>query len=527
MSLVAGIDFGTASVRVSLIDSERGRLGAGTQSYPLLRRTDDADFATQRHEDHCRALTDAFAMVLAHADISGHAVAALAVATTGSTVIPLDAELRPLDDYALWCDHRAWREAGEITSRARETNLAALEGCGGSYSSEWGFAKVLYWLRANPQKRGQFYTAAEHCDLMVATLCGITDPAALPRSVCAMGHKWMWNAALGGLPPEDFLSAVDPLLGGLRDRLQGRYLASNQLAGGLCPQWAERLGLKAGIPIPVGALDAHWDAIGAGCRPGDLVNVIGTSSCIMALSDVPRRIPGVAGVVAGSIHPNKVGIEAGLAAVGDAFDAIARRAGQTVAALAARVENFGAGQTGLLRFVWDNGDRCLLSDPQLRGITWGWRLHHTAEDEFFSAMEGTALHTRIVVGQLLQHQVPVERIIHGGGIPRRNDTLNRIYAGVLAAPILVPASDTTGLGAAIFAFLAAGTFKSVEEAQDALSPGYRTIEPRTEDVRIYEELFARFRELYFTLGQLQKCESTNDLPARSGISHATTLSALH
>src|SRR5882672_9691667 len=145
MAIVAGIDFGTASVRVALIDSERGRLGTGTVACPLLRRAGDADFATQRHEDHCVALTCAFEMALASADIPGHAVVALAVDTTGSTVIPLDERLRPLDDYALWCDHRASREAAEITSRAREWNLAALEGCGGSYSSEWGFAKVLYW----------------------------------------------------------------------------------------------------------------------------------------------------------------------------------------------------------------------------------------------------------------------------------------------------------------------------------------------------------------------------------------------
>jgi L-ribulokinase len=504
MSIVAGIDFGTASVRVSLIDSELGRLGTGVAPCSVLRRAGDADFATQRHEDHCSALTSAFERALADAAIPGHAVVALAVDTTGSTVIPLDEYLQPLDDYALWCDHRASREAAEITGRAREWNLAALEGCGGSYSSEWGFAKVLYWLRANPKKRSQFHTAMEHCDLMVATLCGLTALSELPRSVCAMGHKWMWDPELGGLPADDFLSAVDPLLAGVRDRLQGRYLTSDQLAGGLCPTWALRLGLKADIPIPVGALDAHWDAIGVGCRKGDLVNVIGTSSCIMALSDVKQRIPGVSGVVKGSIHPDKVGIEAGLAAVGDVFEAISRRAGQTVSSLAAKVETYRAGQTGLMRLVWDNGDRCVLSDPQLRGITWGWRLHHTAEDEFFAALEGTAMHTRIVVERLREHGVPVERIVHGGGIPRRNDTLNRVYAGVLGKPILVPAADTTSLGAAIFAFLAAGTFKSVEEAQDALSPGYRTIEPESEDMRIYEDLSAHFNELYFALGHSNK-----------------------
>jgi L-ribulokinase len=499
MTIVAGVDFGTESVRVSIIDGERGRLGLGTAQYPVLRLRDDADFATQRHEDHCRALTTAFHAALTLAGVPGELVQALAIDTTGSTVVAVDEHLTPLDEYYLWCDHRAWREAGEITARAREQHLAALDWCGGAYSAEWGFAKVLHWLRSSPHLRGRFHTAFEHCDLMVATLCGITDPAKAPRSVCAMGHKWMWNQQLGGLPAERFLASVDPLLAGLRDRLQGPYLTSDKVAGGLCGEWAQRLGLKSGIPVPVGALDAHWDAIGAGCRIGDVVNVIGTSTCVMALCNVPRLIPGVSGLVQGSIHPGKVGIEAGLAAVGDLFGAIARRANQSVADLAHLIEDYRAGQTGLLRFAWDNGDRSVLSNPNLKGVTMGWRLNHTAADELFAAIEGTAFHTRIILDRLQEFGTPIDRVIHGGGIPQRNQALNRVYANVLNKPILVPAKDSTGLGSAIFAFLAAGTFKSMEEAQDALSPGYRVIEPVPEEVRVYEDLYARFRKLYFAL----------------------------
>src|SRR5450432_316658 len=205
MTIVAGVDFGTESVRVSIIDSGLGRLGLGTARYPVLRQRDDADFATQRHDDHCNSLIVAIHSALTAASVPGKLVQALAIDTTGSTVIPVDEHLHPLDDYYLWCDHRAWREAGEITARAREKHLAALDWCGGTYSAEWGFAKVLHWLRSNPQQRGRFHTAFEHCDLMVATLCGIADPALVPRSICAMGHKWMWNQQLGGLPGEEFL----------------------------------------------------------------------------------------------------------------------------------------------------------------------------------------------------------------------------------------------------------------------------------------------------------------------------------
>ena len=501
MAIVAGVDFGTASVRVSIVDSERGGLGSGTVEYPVERNTDDPNFATQRPRDHEVALERAFFSALRTSRVPGRAVMALAVATTGSTVIPLDERLQPLDDYSLWCDHRAWREAVEITVKAREQRLAALDWSGGTYSSEWGFAKVLHWLRTHSEQRGRFHTAAEHCDLVTGVLCGVRDSDELARSVCAMGHKWMWNRQLGGLPSEDFLASVDPLLAGLRERLQGRYLTAGTVAGTLCGEWAHRLGLAAGIPVSAGALDAHWDAVGVGCRPGDVVNVIGTSTCIMALAETARPIPGVSGVVEGSIYPDMVGIEAGLSAVGDLFEAIARRAGSSVSALAGKLQGHSAGQTGLIRLVWDNGDRSVLVNAKLTGITFGWRLNHTAEDELFAAIEGTAFHTRIILERMREHGVGIDRVIHAGGIPHRNETLNHVYAGVLGKPILVPATDATSLGSAIFAFLAAGTFKSVEEAQEALSPRYRVIEPAPEDVRIYEDLFGKFRELYFTLGQ--------------------------
>jgi L-ribulokinase len=267
------------------------------------------------------------------------------------------------------------------------------------YSSEWGFAKLLHWLRHNPDKRKKLISALEHCDMVSATLCGVTDPKQVKRSVCAMGHKWMWNAELGGLPPESFLAKVDPLLAGVRAKLDGDYALSDQIAGKLAPSWAEKLGLRPGIPIPVGALDAHWDAIGAGARQGDVVNVIGTSSCIIAYVRQTGLIPGVSGVVQGSVHPQYTGIEAGLSASGEIFAAIARRANTTLSQLTRGLENYHAGQTGLLRLTWDNGDRTVLVNPHLGGITLGWNLQHTAQDELFAAIEGTALHTRIILDQ--------------------------------------------------------------------------------------------------------------------------------
>ncbi len=501
MAIVAGVDFGTLSVRVSIVDSRKGRLGSGVAAYPLHRKKEDPDYATQAHVDHLQALPLATRLAIDAAGIPGDQVEALAVDTTGSSVIPVDAKLEPLDDYYLWCDHRAWREAAEITSAAAQSRIEAIEWCGGTYSSEWGFSKLLHWLRNNPGKRDRMAAALEHCDMAVAVLCGIKDPANVPRSICAMGHKWMWNPKWEGFPSAEFLSGVDPLLQGIAAKLEGRYFTSDIVAGSLTAEWARKLGLRAGIPIPVGAFDAHWDAIGAGCKIGDVVNVVGTSTCIMAVAELPALIPGVCGVVPGSIHPRLAGVEAGLSATGDIFDAIARRAGTTVAALSVGLDKFRAGETGLLRLTWDNGDRTVLVNPELGGITLGWKLTHTAQDELFAAIEGTAFHTRIVLERMEEHGVPIHRVINGGGIPQKNQSLNQIYANVLNKPVLVPKTDVTSLGSAIFAFLAAGTFKTVEAAQAALCPEYRTVEPEPASVTVYEELYQLYRKLYFAFGR--------------------------
>lgn len=501
MPAVAGVDFGTLSVRVSIVDSERGPLGSGAAEFPLLRRNEDPDHATQKHADHLAALERAMAAALREAGIAGDAIKALAVDTTGSSVVAVDDRLEPLDDYYLWCDHRAAGEAAEITAAAHRVGLEAIDWCGGVYSSEWGFSKLLHWLRHNPDRRGRFGTALEHCDLIAAVLCGISDPARVPRSICAAGHKWMWSETWGGYPDAAFWSQVDPLLAAARSRLTGTFATSASLAGRLCVEWAGRLGLRAGIPVPVGAFDAHWDAVGAGIREGDVVNVVGTSTCIMAIARQVPKIPGVCGVVKGSIHPDFYGIEAGLSATGDIFDGIARRAGVPLSTLSEGLAAYRAGQTGLLRLTWDNGDRTVLVNPELGGVTLGWNLAHTAQDELFAALEGTAFHTRVILDRMSEFGVPVRRIINGGGIPRRNETLNRVYANVLNKTILVPEGDVTGLGAAVFAFLAAGVFPSVAAAQDRLCPRYREFAADPAQAATAERLYGLFRKLYFTLGE--------------------------
>jgi L-ribulokinase len=522
MPIVAGVDFGTLSVRVSLVDSQRGLIESAVAEYPLHRKREDPEFATQSHDDHMRALVSATREVLKKTGVAGDQVQAIALDTTGSSVIPVGKNLQPLGEYYLWCDHRAKGEAVEITNAAHKENLEAIQWCGGVYSSEWGFSKLLHWLRHNPEKRSQFVSAFEHCDMVAATLCGITDPKKVKRSICAMGHKWLWNAQLGGLPPESFLVKVDPLLKGIREKLDGEYATSDRIAGTLSPYWAEKLALKAGILIPVGAFDAHWDAIGAGCRTDDMVNVIGTSTCIIGITASVNLVPGVCGVVQGSVHPLRTGIEAGLSAVGDLFSAIAARAGTDVNTLSAGLEKYCAGQTGLLRLTWDNGDRTVLVNPNLRGVTLGWNLQSNAQDELFAAIEGTAFHTRVILDRMAGHGVHIKRVINAGGIPQKNDVLNQVYANVLGRPVLVPSKSAISLGSAIFAFLAAGTFKTIEEAQDKICPPHRTFTPDSQAQRTYEQLYPLYSNLYFTLGQHGNDGLGDILPTLIAVSQAAT-----
>ena len=500
MTVVAGVDFGTQSVRVTLVDSREGPLGSGVSPYPVQRTPSDPDFATQSHDAHMAALVEAMRTALAESRVRGADVAAIALDTTGSTVVPVGRGLVPLDDYYLWSDHRAKDEAARITEVAHRMRLPAIERCGGVYSSEWGWAKLLHWLR-HTTRRDEFVTALEHCDMVAAVLCGITDPAELPRSVCAMGHKWLWHEESGGLPPEEFLVAVDERLVGVRAALGGRYRTSEHLAGRLSPAWASRLGLAAGIPVPVGAFDAHWDAMGAGIAEGDVVNVVGTATCTMAIARTAANVPGVCGVVHGSIHPDYVGIEAGLSATGDLFEVIATRAGTTVRELSQGLDAYRAGQTGLLRLTWDQGDRTVLVNPRLGGVTLGWTMTSTMRDELFAAIEGCAMHTRVILDRMREHGVPIRRVIHGGGIPQKNEVLNRVYASVFGCPVLVPTRPITSLGSALFAFLAAGTFATLEEAQRALCPPYRTVEPDPQWAGVYGTLYPLYRSLYFGMGE--------------------------
>ncbi|MFC0268950.1 ribulokinase [Kushneria aurantia] len=514
MTLVAGADFGTLSVRVTIMETSTGEsVGTAIAEYPLKRSPSDPLCAQQSHRDHMDALVSAMHKACRDGNVDGKTIAALAADTTGSSVVMVDKYLHPLDDYYLWCDHRAHAEAAEITALGRKEGLEALKWCGGTYSHEWGYAKLLHFLRTQPDKRDRFYTALEHCDMVVATLCGLSARDVLPRSICGMGHKWMWGEAWGGLPSQDFLCRVDPLLNGINDRLSGRYGHSTEVAGHLACEWAEELGLTAGIPIPFGAFDSHWDAIGSGCHYGDIVNVVGTSTCIIAMgSESMSPVPGICGAVPGSVLPGVMGVEAGQSATGDIFEAIARRAGSSPSELCRGLEARRPGQTGMLRLVWDNGDRTVLVRSDLAGVTLGWDLGHTAVDEMHAALEGMAMHVRIIHERMAAHGLDIHRVINGGGIPRKNRPLNQIYADMLGVDVYVPDRSPTGVGACIFAAMAAGLFDSIEAAQARLCPPLSKVVPNPSFNEAREKLYALFCELYFGFGEGQYVDLASVLP---------------
>ncbi|WP_417743868.1 ribulokinase [Salipiger sp.] len=503
MSYVAGADFGTLSVRVTLMHCDSGRTVASVaEGYPLHRDPADPLVARQSHADHMEALVRAMRGAIAEAGIDGHDIAAFAGDTTGSSVIVVDDRLEPLCDYYLWADHSAHREAEEITARARAEGLEAIDWCGGTYSHEWGYAKLLHFLRHNPDKRDRVGTALEHCDMLAATLSGVRDPARVPRSVCAMGHKWMWSPKWCGYPPQEFLSRVDPLLDGIKAKLESPVGMAPAVAGRLCPEWADRLGLRAGIPIPFGAFDAHWDALGSGGREGDIVNVVGTSTCFIAIAPASvHPVPGICGAVPGSVTPDTTGIEAGQSATGDVFEAIARRAGTDLATLSAGLEHSRPGQTGLLRLPWDTGDRTVLVRSDLGGVTLGWDLGHSAADELHAAIEGMAMHTRIIHDRIAETGMHIRHVINGGGIPQKNDVLNQVYADVLGCPVRVPATSPTGVGSCIMASVACGAFPDIDQAQDRLAPEPRVFTPDPERAARYQQLFELFRDVYHGFGE--------------------------
>ncbi|MBN1807715.1 MAG: ribulokinase [Planctomycetes bacterium] len=533
-----GIDYGTNSVRALVVDTATGReMGTCVYNYPsgdagIITDGKDANLARQNPADYVRGLEASVTGAMAQArklGVRGTDVAGIGIDTTGSTPIPVDGKGTPLafaKEFRknpnamawLWKDHTGHAEAAEITEAAKKLRPHYLAKCGGTYSSEWYWSKILHCRRADRKVFESAEAWVEHADWMPAYLAGDTRPERIKPGICAAGHKAMYNDAWGGYPDAEFLKKIDPVLGALRKKMWSKAYTSDNKAGRLSEKNAARLGLPAGIPVAVGAFDAHMGAVGAGVSEGRLVKVLGTSSCDMAVLKNTRKIkdvPGLCGIVDGSILPGYYGFEAGQSAVGDIFNSFVRDFvnGRTENAasgkktdvhtyLSQEAGKLKAGESGLLALDWHNGNRTVLVDPRLTGLVMGYTLHTTAVEVYRALVEATAFGARVIVEREEEYGIPVREIICAGGIAEKNPLVLQIYADVLQKMIKVArSSQTCALGAAIFGAVAGGAHKSVTAAQKKMTGIKKeTYRPRTREKKTYDRLYGVYRKMHDSLG---------------------------
>ncbi len=530
MPFTIGLDYGTNSARAVVVDCADGReIGTAVVDYPsghqgILLNPADHHLARQSPADYVFVLEQATLQALAAArsaepGFSADQVIGIGMDGTGSSPIPVDSGNVPIASKAefssnlnaqcwLWKDHTGIPEAAAITETAARMRPQYLAKIGGTYSSEWFWAKIWHCLKVDEAVFDAAYSWVELADFIPAVLAGVTDPRKIQRGVCMAGHKALYAEDWNGLPDKEFLTALNPKLADLRDRLYDQAHDASAIAGHLCVDWAEKLGLPAGIPIAIGEMDVHYGAIGCGVDEGTLVKVIGTSTCDCAVVSAEKTvadIPGICGIVKGAILPGYFGIEAGQSAVGDIFKwfvegvlgDVSLHGPLTDAAAALR-----PGQSGLLALDWNNGNRTILVDQSLTGLLLGQTLYTTQGEIYRALIEATAFGARAIVDRIREYGVPVERIVCSGGIAEKNPLLMQIYADVTGCEMRVSrSSQACALGSAIGAAVIAGAHPDFKTAQAAMT-GLKEIsfKPIPENQAIYQKLYDLYRELHDAFG---------------------------
>jgi len=526
-----GLDFGTNSVRAVVIDTMDGReLASSVHEYPsgdhgvLFDPTDD-NVARQHPADYLLGITQTVRQSLDIArqepSFSTDDVVGIGVDTTGSSPLPLDSEgtaLALLPEFKdeldamvwLWKDHTAFQEAEEITRSALDHHPGYLKTCGGRYSSEWFWAKLMKLARTNPRVVKATHTWVEIADWIPAILSGMTKPHALRRGVCAAGHKAMYHPSWGGYPEITWLAQLHPVLARVVTTLPSKVYNVSTPAGFLTEEWAEKLGLRQGIAVAVGAFDAHLGAIGAGIGEDTLVKVIGTSTCDIMVAREERTelyIPGLCGIVPSSVLPGYLGLEAGQSAVGDIYNWFVNQIGSGETenrghqAMTRAAEDLLPGESGLLTLDWHNGNRTVLVDQRLTGLTVGMSLHTTQVDIYRSLLEASAFGARVIVERLEKFGVSVKTVINCGGISARNPLAMQIYADVLNRPVIVSAGlQTCALGSAIAAAVAAGAHPDFGVAVKCMADRGGTTFTPSYQVAVYEKLFSLYQQLHDAFG---------------------------
>lgn len=529
-----GVDYGTNSVRALVVDVADGaEIATSVVNYPsgeqgILLSPKDPNLARQNPADYIdgfyRSVRGALKAAKKERGFRPEAVVGIGVDTTGSTPMPVDAHGMPLAMRAkfkknlaahawLWKDHTSHAEAAEITQKAQESGAPYLSKCGGTYSSEWYWSKILHCKRTSPEVFAAAQAWVELADFVPGFLTGRLEPHSMARGVCAAGHKAMYNDRWGGLPSAEFLASIDPDLVTVRERYAPRAVPSDQRAGELTAEVAAKVGLRPGVPVAVGAFDAHMGAVGAGIQPGTLVKIIGTSTCdmmVVPMSEPLPDIPGLCGIVPGSIIPGMYGLEAGQSAVGDIFNWFAGHLtpakytakGDVHANLTREAQSLRPGESGLLALDWNNGNRTILVDPLLTGLLVGQTLHTSAPEVYRTLIEATAFGALTIIQRLEEYGVTVNEVVNCGGIAEKNPFAMQIYADVCNRPMKISRSaQTCALGAAIFGAVAGGAYKSTEQAQRRMTGVKPTVyRPNKTAVPVYAELYGLYRLLHDALG---------------------------
>jgi L-ribulokinase len=529
-----GLDFGTNSVRALIVRCADGaEFGSCVVDYPsgaqgILLDHSDHRLARQRPDDYLfgieQSVKGALAAAGAKAGFDAARIVGVGVDTTGSSPLPVDAQNRPLaldakwrDNLSaqcwLWKDHTSWREAAKITELAAKYRPHLIAKCGGVYSSEWFWSKIWHGLNVAPAVFEAAYSWVEIADWIPAVLAGVTDPRRVKRGVCAAGHKALYSDEWGGLPDKEFLAMLDPRLAALRDRLYERAYDATEPAGSLSAEWAARLELPEGVPIAIGEFDVHYGAIGCGVREGTLVKVIGTSTCDICVVSAEKQvpdIPGICGIVKGAVLPGYYGIEAGQSAVGDIFkwwvEGVCAGDAASHAALTAEAAGSQPGHAGLLALDWNNGNRTILVDQLLSGLLLGQDLYSTRAEIYRALIEATAFGARAIIERIREYGVPIDRVVCAGGIAEKNPLLMQIYADVTGCAMLVAgSSQTCALGAAIAAAVLARAHPDFITAQEAMtSLKAERYEPIPANRKVYDQLYALYRELHDSFGGLTR-----------------------
>ncbi len=527
-----GVDYGTNSVRALVVDIATGaEIAAAVWDYRhgdagIMLDASDPNLARQSPADYIEGFFESVSGAIAKAKnadgFDPKNVVGIGVDTTGSTPIPVDANgtaLALLDQFKndlaaqawLWKDHTSHAEAEEITRKATDAGVPYLAKCGGTYSSEWYWSKILHCLRTAPHVAKAAASWVELADYVPAHITGTAHPDKCARGICAAGHKAMYHVDWDGLPSAKFLDSLEPGLS--KFRYTTKAVPSDRVAGKLTAEVAEKVGLPAGIPVAVGAFDAHMGAVGSGCGAGTLVKIIGTSTCDCMPAPLSQKlpdVPGLCGIVPESIMPGFYGLEAGQSAVGDIFNWFVKyltpaeygTGADAHVKLTDAAARLRPGESGLVALDWNNGNRTILVDPLLTGMLVGQTLHTTAAEVYRALVEATAFGALTIINRFEEYGVKVEQVINCGGIAEKNPFVMQVYADVCNRPMKVSRSaQTCALGAAIFGAVAAGAHPTVEAAQAKMTGVKELVfHPKPAHAELYARIYPIYRKLHDAFG---------------------------